>query len=105
MPVAYPHLPNLPRAVRRLMIVPFILVAGSVFGGLVLDQPDLFDFRALIGVPAATPSAFAALFGLEVLFSGFFYLASCSRRGWSPRRRGAGERGSSAISCSSVPRS
>jgi hypothetical protein len=73
--VAYPHLPNLPRAVRRLMILPFILIAGGVFGGLVLDQTDLFDFRALLGDPSVSPSAFAALLGLDVLFSGIFYLA------------------------------
>ena len=73
--VAYPHLPNLPRAYRRLMILPFLLIAGTVFGGMVADLSDLFDFRALLGDPTATPSAFAALLGLEVLFSGFFYLA------------------------------
>lgn len=73
--VAYPHLPNLPRTVRRLMILPFILIAGSIFGGMVADVSDLFDLRALLADPGATPGAFAALLGLEVLFSGFFYLA------------------------------
>lgn len=73
--VAYPHLPNLPRVVRRLMILPFILIAGTVFGGMVADMSDLFDLRGLLSDPAATPGAFAAVLGLEVLFSGFFYLA------------------------------
>lgn len=73
--VLYPHLPNLPRAVRRLMMVPFILIAGSVFGGMVSDLAGLFDYRALLGDPAATPAAFAELLGLQVLFSGFYYLA------------------------------
>ncbi|MGZ8502373.1 MAG: hypothetical protein ACXWW6_05915 [Candidatus Limnocylindrales bacterium] len=73
--VAYPHLPNLPRTVRRLRILPFILIAGTVFGGMVGDMSDLFDLRGLLGDPAATPGAFAGLLGLDVLFSGFFYLA------------------------------
>jgi hypothetical protein len=73
--VAYPHLPNLPRTVRRLMILPFILIAGTVFGGMVADVSDLFDLRGLLADPGATPGAFAAVLGLEVLFSGFFYLA------------------------------
>ncbi len=73
--VAYAHLPNLPRAVRRLMILPFILVAASVFGGMVSDMADLFDFRGLIGDPTAGPQAYLGLLGLQVLFSGFFYLA------------------------------
>ena len=73
--VAYPHLPVLPRTTRRLLIVPFILVAGTVFGGMVSDLSGLFDYRALLGDPSATPSSFAALLGLDVLFSGFFYLA------------------------------
>jgi hypothetical protein len=73
--VAYPHLPVLPRATRRLLILPFILVAGTVFGGMVSDLSGLFDYRALLGDPSATPSSFAALLGLDVLFSGVFYLA------------------------------
>ncbi|MEO8228482.1 MAG: hypothetical protein ABI628_01830 [Chloroflexota bacterium] len=73
--VAYPHLPNLPRTIRRLMILPFILIAGTVFGEMVADMSDVFDLRALLADPAATPAAFAGLLGLEVLFSGFFFLA------------------------------
>lgn len=73
--VLYPRLPSLPRAVRRLMMVPFILIAGSVFGGIVSDLAGLFDYRALLGDPAATPAAFAGLLGLQVLFSGLYYLA------------------------------
>lgn len=73
--VAYPHLPSLPRTVRRLLILPFILVAGTVFGGMVADLSDLFDLRGLLSDPAASPGAFAGLLGLQVLFSGFFYLA------------------------------
>ncbi len=73
--VAFPHLPNLPRTVRRLLILPFILIAGTVFGGMVADLSDLFDLRGLLSDPAATPGAFAGLLGLEVLFSGIFYLA------------------------------
>jgi hypothetical protein len=73
--VAYPRLPNLPRAIRRLMILPFILIAGTVFGGMVGDMADLFDFRGLLADPTATPSAFLGVIGLEVLFSGIFYLA------------------------------
>ena len=73
--VAYPHLPSLPRTVRRLLILPFILVAGTVFGGMVADLSDLFDLRGLLSDPAASPGAFAGSLGLQVLFSGFFYLA------------------------------
>lgn len=73
--VAYPHLPVLSRANRRLLILPFILVAGTVFGGMVSDLSGLFDYRALLGDPTATPGSFAALLGLDVLFSGLFYLA------------------------------
>jgi hypothetical protein len=73
--VAYPHLPNLPRTVRRLMILPFLFIAGTVFGGMVAQMPDLFDFRGLLGDPSATPTAFLGLLGLDILFSGFFYLA------------------------------
>ena len=73
--VAWNHLPNLPRTVRRLMILPFIFVAGTVFAGMVTDMTGLFDYRGLIGDPSATPAAFAGLLGLDVLFSGFFYLA------------------------------
>ena len=70
-----PHLPSLPRTIRRLLIVPFLLIAGTVFGGMVSDMAGLFDFRPLLGDPGTTPSAFLGLLGLEVLFSGFFYLA------------------------------
>jgi hypothetical protein len=73
--VAYPHLPVLPRATRRLLILPFILVAGTVFGGIVSDLSGLFDYRSLLGDPSATPGSFAALLGLDVLFSAMFYLA------------------------------
>lgn len=73
--VAYARLPNLPRVLRRLMILPFILIAGTVFGGMVADMSAVFDLRELLSDPAATPGAFAAVLGLEVLFSGFFYLA------------------------------
>jgi len=73
--VLAPHLPSLPRAIRRLMIVPFLLIAGTVFGGLVSDLSGLFDYRPLLGDPTTTPSAFLGLLGLDVLFSGFFYLA------------------------------
>ncbi|MDP9483636.1 MAG: hypothetical protein M3P84_10485 [Chloroflexota bacterium] len=73
--VAYPNLPNLPRTVRRLMILPFVLIAGTVFGEMVADVSDLFDLRALLADPAATPAAFAGVLGLQVLFSGFFFLA------------------------------
>lgn len=73
--VAYAHLPNLPRAVRRLMILPFIFIAATVFGGMVGDMADLFDFRGLLNDPTASASTFLGLLGLEVLFSGFFYLA------------------------------
>jgi hypothetical protein len=73
--VAWPHLPSLPRTTRRLMILPFILVAGTVFGGMIADLSSLFDYRALLGDPNASPSAFLGLLGLQVLFSVFFYLA------------------------------
>ena len=73
--VAYPHLPTLPRTTRRLLIVPFILIAGTVFGGMVADMADLFDYRVLLGDPTTTPSAYLGLLGLDVLFSAFFYLA------------------------------
>jgi hypothetical protein len=73
--VAWPHLPNLPRTTRRLMILPFILVAGTVFGGMVADLSSLFDYRVLLGDPSASPSAYVGLLGLQVLFSVFFYLA------------------------------
>jgi hypothetical protein len=73
--VLWNHLPNLPRTVRRLMILPFIFVAGTVFAGMVTDMSGLFDYRALLGDPSATPEAFAGLLGLDVLFSGLFYLA------------------------------
>jgi hypothetical protein len=73
--VAAPHLPNLPRTTRRLMILPIILIAADVFGAMVADLSGLFDYRQLLGDPSATPSAFGALLGLEVLFSGFFFLA------------------------------
>lgn len=73
--VAYPHLPVLPRAIRRLLILPFILVAGTVFGGTVSDLSGLFDYRALLGDPSAGPGSYGALLGLDVLFSGMFYLA------------------------------
>ena len=73
--VLYPHLPSLPRTLRRLMILPFIFVAGTVFSGIVGDLSALFDYRALLGDPNVTPSAFLGLFGFEVLLSGIFYLA------------------------------
>ncbi len=73
--VAYPHLPTLPRTTRRLLIVPFILIAGTVFGGMVADVSSLFDYRALLGDPTTSPSAYLGLLGLDVLFSAFFYLA------------------------------
>lgn len=73
--VAYPHLPTLPRTTRRLLIVPFILIAGTVFGGMVADMAGLFDYRALLGDPTTTPSAYLGLLGLDVLFSAIFYLA------------------------------
>jgi hypothetical protein len=57
------------------MILPFIFVAGTVFAGMVTDLSGLFDYRALLGDPGATPAAFAGLLALDVLFSGFFYLA------------------------------
>ncbi len=73
--VAYPHLPTLPRTTRRLLIVPFILIAGTVFGGMVADVSSLFDYRALLGDPTTSPSAYFGLLGLDVLFSAIFYLA------------------------------
>lgn len=73
--VLAPRLPSLPRTARRLLIVPFILVAGTVFGGMVTDLSGLFDFRPLLGDPTTTPSGFLGQLGLDVLFSGFFYLA------------------------------
>lgn len=69
------HLPSLPRTERRLLIVPFILVAGTLFGGTVTDLSGLFDFRPLLGDPKTTVSGFLGQIGLDVLFSGFFYLA------------------------------
>ncbi len=73
--VASPRLPNLPRTTRRLMILPIIFIAADIFGSMVADMSGLFDYRQLLGDPSATPTSFAALLGLEVLFSGFFFLA------------------------------
>ena len=55
---------------------------------MVADLSDLFDLRGLLSDPAASPGAFAGLLGLQVLFSGFFYLAFVF--GIADGRRGGG---------------
>ncbi len=73
--VLWARLPDLPRSIRRLMILPIVLIASDIFGSMIAGASDLFDYRALLGDPAATPGSFSALLGFGVLFSGFFFVA------------------------------